>query len=294
MKRNMADKTIFNIIGYMLVGLVSVLAVFPLLLILSGSLTEESAIYTEGYSFIPRGLTLEAYSLAFKAPLELLNAYAVTAGITLLGTSAGLFITAMTAYVIQRKDVRFRNIFSFYFYFTTLFSGGLVPWYIMMVSWFHMKNNPLALLLPPLINVFNILIMKGFFKSIPDAISEAAVIDGAGDFRIFTGVILPVSKPALATVGLYIGLAYWNDWYNAMLFIEDKRLVPLQYYLYSILNKMEALNTISASSGVPIPEMPKESFKLAITMISVIPALLVYPFAQKVFMKGVSIGAVKG
>jgi len=292
--KNNMDRFIFNIIGYLVFFILAVASLLPILLIVAGSFTEESAIYLNGYSLIPAKLSLDAYRLTFKAPELIFNAFSVSVFVTVAGTVFGLFLTSMTAYVLQRKDFKFRNIFSFYFYFTTLFSGGLVPWYIMMINYFHMKNNFLALILPPMINVFNLLIMKSFFASIPIEITEAAIIDGANDFNIFTMVILPISKPVMATIGMYLALTYWNDWYNAMLFISNSKMVSLQYYLYNIINKMESLNTMAAATGIPVPDMPKESFKLAVTVITVLPITVVFPFVQKYFVSGMTIGAVKG
>ncbi len=292
--KNNMDRFIFNIIGYLVFFILAVASLLPILLIVAGSFTEESAIYLNGYSLIPAKLSLDAYRLTFKAPELIFNAFSVSVFVTAAGTVFGLFLTSMTAYVLQRKDFKFRNIFSFYFYFTTLFSGGLVPWYIMMINYFHMKNNFLALILPPMINVFNLLIMKSFFASIPIEITEAAIIDGANDFNIFTMVILPISKPVMATIGMYLALTYWNDWYNAMLFISNSKMVSLQYYLYNIINKMESLNTMAAATGIPVPDMPKESFKLAVTVITVLPITVVFPFVQKYFVSGMTIGAVKG
>ena len=203
----------------------------------------------------------------------------------------------MTAYVLQRKDFMWRNKFSFYFYFTTLFNGGLVPWYILMVKYLGLKDTYLALLIPPMLSVFNIILMKSYIGGIPQALTESAKIDGAGDFTIFVKIILPLIKPALATVGLLIALGYWNDWYNSMLFINNENLYSLQYYLYKIVNNIEAYKTILAQNTSSVSgaiEMPSESLKMALTVIVTGPIILVYPFIQKYFVSGVTIGAVKG
>ena len=203
----------------------------------------------------------------------------------------------MTAYVLQRKDFKWRNKFSFYFYFTTLFNGGLVPWYILMVKYLGLKDTYLSLLIPPMLSVFNIILMKSYIGGIPQALTESAKIDGAGDFTIFVKIILPLIKPALATVGLLIALGYWNDWYNSMLFINNENLYSLQYYLYKIVNNIEAYKTILAQNSSAVSgaiEMPSESLKMALTVIVTGPIILVYPFIQKYFVSGVTIGAVKG
>ena len=269
----------------------------PFIIVVSGSFTNEQIILKNGFSLLPKGFTTTAYRLALKDPVAILRAYGVTTSVTIIGTTLGLFITAMTAYVLTRKDFEWRNKFSFFFYFTTLFSGGLVPWYILLIKYLHFKDSYFALIIPPMIGVFNILIMKSYISGIPDAITESAKIDGAGDFTIFRKLILPLSKPALATVGLFIALSYWNDWYNSMLFIQNEKLYSLQYFLYRIVNNIDAYKTIIAQSGGSVNlnmELPGESLKMALTVIVTGPIILLYPFVQRYFVQGITIGAVKG
>ena len=291
------DIKVFNILT--LIALVAIICLIPFLMVVVGSFTAEKEIIANGFSFFPKELSLEAYKTALKEPMAILRAYGVTASLTVIGTAIGLFIVAMTAYVLQRKDFKWRNKVSFFFYFTTLFSGGLVPWYILMVKYLGLKDSYLSLLLPPLLSVFNIIIMKSYMSGIPQALTESAKIDGAGDFTIFMKVILPLVKPALATIGMFIALGYWNDWYNSMLFINNENLYSLQYYLYKIVNNIEAYKTILAQAGGGTSlgstiNMPSESLKMALTIIVTGPIILVYPFIQKYFVSGVTIGAVKG
>lgn len=293
------DIKVFNILSYTLIALVAIICLIPFLMVVFGSFTAEKEIIANGFSFFPKELSLEAYKTALKEPMAILRAYGVTASLTVIGTAIGLFIVAMTAYVLQRKDFKWRNKVSFFFYFTTLFSGGLVPWYILMVKYLGLKDSYLSLLLPPLLSVFNIIIMKSYMSGIPQALTESAKIDGAGDFTIFMKVILPLVKPALATIGMFIALGYWNDWYNSMLFINNENLYSLQYYLYKIVNNIEAYKTILAQAGGGTSlgstiNMPSESLKMALTIIVTGPIILVYPFIQKYFVSGVTIGAVKG
>ena len=293
------DIKAFNILSYTLIALVALICLIPFLMVIIGSFTSEKEIIANGFSFFPKELSLEAYKTALKEPMAILRAYGVTASLTVIGTAIGLFIVAMTAYVLQRKDFKWRNKVSFFFYFTTLFSGGLVPWYILMVKYLGLKDSYLSLLLPPLLSVFNIIIMKSYMSGIPQALTESAKIDGAGDFTIFIKVILPLVKPALATIGMFIALGYWNDWYNSMLFINNENLYSLQYYLYKIVNNIEAYKTILAQAGGGASlgsaiSMPSESLKMALTIIVTGPIILVYPFIQKYFVSGVTIGAVKG
>ena len=293
------DIKVFNILSYTLIALVAIICLIPFLMVVVGSFTAEKEIIANGFSFFPKELSLEAYKTALKEPMAILRAYGVTASLTVIGTAIGLFIVAMTAYVLQRKDFKWRNKVSFFFYFTTLFSGGLVPWYILMVKYLGLKDSYLSLLLPPLLSVFNIIIMKSYMSGIPQALTESAKIDGAGDFTIFMKVILPLVKPALASIGMFIALGYWNDWYNSMLFINNENLYSLQYYLYKIVNNIEAYKTILAQAGGGTSlgstiNMPSESLKMALTIIVTGPIILVYPFIQKYFVSGVTIGAVKG
>lgn len=288
------DKILFNVGGYIVITFITLFCVIPFILILTGSITSQSSILRDGYRFIPREISFQAYQIILESPNMLLKAYLVTVLVTLTGSLIGLFLTAMTSYVLVSKDFKYRNQFSFYFYFTTIFGGGLVPWYILLVKYLKMKDTYIALVFPLLMNVIFILIMKSFMKSIPDAIHESARIDGAGDFTIFIKLILPLSKPALATIGLFIALNYWNDWYNAMLFIERQKMYPLQYFLYQILSKLDFINQAASRSGVPVPEMPSEPMKLAMTVVATGPIVFLYPFVQKYFVKGITIGAVKG
>lgn len=293
------DIKAFNIISYTVISIVALVCLIPFLMVIIGSFTAESEIVANVFSFFPKELSIEAYKTALKEPIAILKAYGVTASLTVIGTAIGLFIVAMTAYVLQRKDFKWRNKVSFFFYFTTLFSGGLVPWYILMVKYLGLKDSYLSLLLPPMLSVFNIIIMKSYMGGIPQALTESAKIDGAGDFTIFVKIILPLAKPALATIGMMIALGYWNDWYNSMLFINNENLYSLQYYLYKIVNNIEAYKTILAQAGGGTSlgstiNMPSESLKMALTIIVTGPIILVYPFIQKYFVSGVTIGAVKG
>lgn len=230
------------------------------------------------------------------SPQQLIKSYGVTLLVTFLGTFLGVFCTSMAAFVLSSKDFRYRNQVSFFFYFTSIFGGGLVPWFIFLIKGLHINNTIWAMILPIMINVTYMLIMKSYMTSIPDSLFESARIDGAGDFLIYFKVALPLSKAAIATVGLFTALNYWNDWYNAMLFLDDghQHLYPLQYFLHNILTKAAALNKVAAMSGIPASTVPSEPMKLAMTVIATGPMILLYPFLQKYFVSGVTIGAVKG
>lgn len=293
------DVIILNTIAYSFCGLIALVCLVPFIMIVSGSFSSESAIIKNGFSLLPQDFSLEAYRTVFKDPMVVFRAYATTIGLTIVGTVTGLLLQTMTAYVLSRKDFEWRNKFSFFFYFTTLFSGGLVPYYILMTQTLNLRDSYLALLLPLLFSVYNLLIMKSYIMGIPDSLIEAAKIDGCGEFRILFQIVLPLIKPALATVGLFIALAYWNDWYNAMLYIKDTTRYPLQYFLYQQVNDIEAYkkllaNNAAGSAAVSAISLPTQSLKMALTIVVTGPIVLAYPLVQKYFVQGITIGAVKG
>lgn len=290
----MQSNRTFNTIGYILVGLFTLLCFIPFWILVMGSFTAEKEIMLNGLSLFPKELSLNAYKVIFNSPGDILNAYKISIFITVFGTGVGLFITAMTAYVLSNKNFKNANKYSFFFYFTTLFSGGMIPGYILMVQYLHMKNTIWALILPNMISVFNLLLMKSFVKSIPFSIAESAKIDGASEFTIFTRLYLPMMKPSLASIGLFIAIAYWNNWSNAMLYIDIEELYPVQYLLYRLVNSVNFLANISADTGIPAPELPTQSIKLAMTVVSLGPVILFYPFVQKYFVQGITLGSVKG
>lgn len=292
------DVIVLNIIGYTFCGLIALLCLLPFLMILAGSFSSEEMIAANGFSLLPQQFSLQAYKTVFEKPTVVLKAYCVTIALTLGGTALGLFLQTMTAYVLSRRDFAWRAYFSFFFYFTTLFSGGLVPTYLLYTRTLHLKNSYLALLLPLMFSVFNLLIMKSYILSIPDSLIDAAKLDGCGEFMTLIRVVFPLIKPALATVGLFISLAYWNDWYNALLYIDDSSMYPLQYFLYQQINNIEAYkqlianNTVSGSV-ISALSLPTQTLKMALTIIVTGPVVLAYPFVQRFFVQGVTIGAVK-
>lgn len=287
------DEVLFRVIGYPFLILFAILCVLPFLLVIGSSFASEQEISRYGYSFIPREFCLDSYKSIFSKPDSIIRAYGVTIFITIVGTAVSTFINMMTGYVLMRKDFRWRNKFSFYFFFTTLFSGGLMPWYMVCIA-LGFKDSIFALIIPSLVSVWNIILVKGFVGGIPYEITESAKIDGAGDFQIFIRLIWPLSTPVIATIGLFTALGFWNSWYNTMLFINDSRLYSLQYLLYKLINDAQALRDIAAESGEVINTVPIEAMKMALTVIVTGPILLLYPFVQRYFIKGLTLGAVKG
>ncbi len=280
--------------GYVIITLYAIACVIPFVMIVSTSFTAESYIRKYGVTLIPKEFTTLGYEMVMKGSM-IWKSYALTIAMTVGGTFLGLAIISMTGYALQRKDFPFRNVISFYIYFTSLFGAGLVPYYLLMTSTYKLKDNYLAVFVPLLMSPWLIILMKNFVKSIPHEITESGKIDGAGDMRIFISLILPMLKPALATIGLFLALGYWNEWYNSSLFLGSKVPVkPLQYTLYEVVNKAAALKNSMASQFVALADLPTESVKMANAVLATGPIVLVYPFVQKYFIGGITVGSVKG
>lgn len=287
---------LFQALAYTVIMVLTLACLFPFILILSASFTANGSIIQDGFHLVPKVFSLEGYKTVFRFPDQVLRAYGITIFCTVVGTLLGLFLMTMAGYVLQRKDFKYRNQFSFYIYFTTLFGGGLVPWYILITKYLKLTDSLGALILPGLMSPFLIILMKNFIKSsIPDELIESAKIDGAGDFKIYWRIVLPLSLPGIATVGLFLALSYWNDWFNSSLFINDSHKFALQYFLYNIINTMQFVSQMGAGTGVTLgQELPTESVKMAMAIVVTGPILFLYPFIQRYFVKGLTIGAVKG
>ncbi len=285
---------IVRTVGYIVASLYALACIFPFLVILGSSFSSESYLNLHGVQLIPGEFSTEAYRAVMKSGL-IWRSYVVTILLTLIGTTIGLSIIAMTGYALQRKDFPFRNGISFYIYFTSLFSAGLAPYYLIMTQVYKLKDSYLAVLIPLLMSPWLVILMKNFVKSIPHEITESGKIDGAGDMKIFTDLILPMLKPALATIGLFLALGYWNEWYQSSLFLSSRVDVkPLQYMLYETVNKTDALKNTVAGQYVVITDIPSNTVKMATAMLATGPIVLLYPFVQKYFISGITVGAVKG
>lgn len=282
-------------ISYLFVSLFTIVCILPFILILSASFSTESVISREGFGLLPRGFTWNAYEWVFRYPKMILGSYGVTILMTVLGTMIGLFLIAMTGYALQRQDFPFRNALSFFIYFTTLFTAGMAPTYIWVSKYLNLKGSYLAVFLQLLMTPWLIILMKNFAKSVPYEITESGKIDGAGDFSIFVTLIFPMLKPALATVGLFLALGYWNEWYQSSLYLGSSvTYKPLQYYLYNVINTANALKSSVAGANVSITELPSNTLKMATAVVATGPIIFLYPFVQKYFISGITIGAVKG
>lgn len=290
-----SGKVIMTVVSYVFITFFTLACLLPFILMLSSSLTSEKSVIINGFNLWPKEFSSLAYKIIFENPKDILGGYIVTILLTTTGTALGLWIISMTGYALQRKDFAWRNKITYFFYFTTLFSGGLVPYYLLMTKYLGLKDNYLAILLPGLMSPWLIILMRNFMKSIPHSITESAKIDGANDFQIYTKLIMPLAKPALATIGLFLALQYWNEWYNAMLFLSPNvEHRPLQLYLYNVVTQAESIKNSAANSNVPPQDMPNETIKMAVGIIATGPVIIFYPFVQKYFIQGITIGAVKG
>lgn len=274
----------------LILSICSVACVLPLILVISASFSSEKSIALQGYSFFPRDFTTFAYDYIFKQPEQILRAYGVTTFVTIVGTFISLLIMSLLAYVISRTDFKYRKSLSFYVFFTMLFNGGLVPWYIMITQYLHLKDSIWVLILPYLVVPWFVLLLRTFFSQIPVELLDAARIDGAGEWRIFFQIVIPLSTPALATVGLFIALMYWNDWWLPLLFIDNRNLHNLQYLLYSILTNIQVLASNPQTTGI---QTPVATVRMAMAILATGPAALAFLLTQRYLVKGITIGALK-
>jgi putative aldouronate transport system permease protein len=289
-------KQVNNLIIYLFLIIVGFIFLLPLLLVLIGSFTDTKEIMHNGYSLFPKKLSLDAYIILLQNPLKILNAYKITISVTVLGTGMALFVTSLVSYALSRKELKYRNVISFFILFTMLFNGGMVSWYIITAGVFNLKDNIFALTLPYVANAWYIFLMRNFLKSIPNTLHDSALIDGAGEWRIYFHIILPLAKPGLVTIGLFFCVQYWNDWWLGLMLINDNTMLPLQLLLRELMSTIEFLSSGQGGlmGGKISMNLPRESVKLAMTVITTGPIILVYPFVQRFFVKGLIIGAIKG
>ncbi|KRF09976.1 sugar ABC transporter permease [Paenibacillus sp. Soil787] len=276
--------------------LLSLAFIVPLVLVISISLTDEKSLLLNGYHLFPKVFSLQAYKIILQAPDALLNAYGITILVTVIGTFIGLLLTSLTAYTISRRDYRYRRIMTLYVFFTSLFSGGLVPFYILVTQYLHLKDSMWALIVPYLLSPFYILVMKGFMDKLPLEIFESAKIDGSNEWRIFFTMVLPLSLPALVTIGLFISFQYWNDWWLGLLFIDNQKLIPLQLMLYRVMNTIEYLSNNIAMVNVDfnLADFPSLSARMAMAVLAAGPMMIVFPMFQRFFISGLTVGSIKG
>lgn len=284
----------FDIIVYAIVTLFCLFCLFPFFLILGSSFETESNISKFGYSMIPKDFTLTAYKLVL-GDAQIFKAYGITIFTTVVGTIVSMFLTITMAYPLSLKKVKFRNPIMFFIYFTMLFNGGLVPSYLLISKTLKLSDNIWVLILPMAFSAWNMILMRNFFNTVPTELSESAYIDGANDMQILWKVVLPVAVPGIATISMFYALTYWNQWFGARLYITNNRdLYPLQYLLMDMLNSVDAMKEMARNTGVAVGNVPAYTLRMATTVVAIGPVILIYPFAQKYFTSGLTVGAIKG
>lgn len=295
----MVTKNKYSWIIHLVFVLMCLTFIIPMVYVISVSLSSQQSIDQYGYQLIPHQFSLEAYRHVFKNPTQLIDSYQVTIFSSLVGTVLGVFVMALVAYPLSRDCFYFRKQITFYIFFTMLFGGGLIPSYILNTQYLGLGNNIWVYIFPHLANAFHIIILRTFFQQLPQSLVESAKIDGAKELRIFFSIVLPLSKPVIATISLMTLLTKWNDWYTTLIYIRDTELYTLQYMLQKILREVEFIKNMTqgAVGAVNVDlshEVPTEPVRFAMVMVAAGPMLVVFPFFQKYFTKGLTVGAVKG
>ena len=289
----MIEKKSSKIIPVVILTILSLECILPFILLISASLTSEKSLIVDGYGFLPKVFSTAAYDYLFSDGITIVKAYGMTVLVTAVGTAAGLIMTTMLAYAISRRELPGRNKLAFFVFFAMLFNGGIVPTYIMYVNYFHIKDTVWGLIIPNyLVFGFYIIMMRTYFaQNLPEAVLESARIDGASEFHIFWRIALPMSTPIIATVGMMMGITYWNDWQNGLYYVNDKSLYTIQLILNKMLQNAEAIKTIAVNVSM---ELPGTSIKMAIAVLGALPIMIAFPFFQDKMEKGVIQGGVKG
>lgn len=294
----MTESKAFNRVSTVILTVLVVLAMLPIVLIVVASFTAETTLIRDGYRFMPKELSLDAYYYMLKQGKIILRSYGVSFLVTFGGTAVSVLLTTMLAYPMARKSFKYRNLLAFFVFFTMLFNGGIVPSYIMWTRFFHIKDTIWALMIPNyLVSAFNVILVKNYFQnSIPDSLIEAAQLDGASEFQIFVKVMLPLAVPTVATISLFTGIAYWNDWTNGLYYVNNEKFYSIQQLLMKIMSNIQALRSNSNASllGTGAVDLPSTSVRMAMAVIGILPIVIIYPFVQKYLVKGVIVGAVKG
>jgi putative aldouronate transport system permease protein len=274
-------------------GTIAAVCLIPFWVVIAASFSSERALVESGYSLVPRGFNTLAYRYLLVDSAQVLRSYGVSVTVTLVGTALGLFVMALLAYAISRRTFKLRRALAFYVFFTMLFSGGLVPSYILITQYLRLRDTLWVLFVPHLVIPGWVLILRTYFLDLPEELLEAARIDGCGEWRMFFQIVVPLSTPGLATIGLFAMLMFWNDWFTPLLYIEDQRFYPIQYLLYTIVNNMDFLDRLSQQAGIRV-EPPRIPARMAMVVLAIGPILLAYPFVQRYFIQGIRVGSLKG
>lgn len=297
-KFNRVSKPV-NVLFSIIFIIAALCCVIPLIFVIIISFTDKTSIAAIGYSFFPKKWTLSAYEMLWKSRDSIIRAFGVSIFVTVVGTVLGLFLNATIGYVLSRRSFKFRKLYTWLVFIPMIFNGGMVSTYLIYTQFLGLRNNILVLILPLAVSSFNVIILRTFFQTtVPDSLIESGKIDGASQLRIFFQIVLPISLPALATIGLFLCFGYWNDWWNAFMYIDDKALFPLQYVLINIERTLEFFTQNAAFIGYEayqlVALLPQDGMKMALVVVIVLPIACAYPFFQKYFVSGLTIGAVKG
>ena len=277
---------------YLILIIFTLCCLLPMILAFMVSITDEATIMRNGYSFFPEKFSLDAYKTIFSSNASFIRSYCITVFVTIIGTTLAVFITACAGYCLANKSVYYRNTLAFIFFIPMVFGTGMVPWYLICKQ-LGLYNNILALIIPSLLfSPFNLFLARNYMSGIPDSLRESAMIDGANDFTIFAKIYMPLSVPILATLVLFIGISYWNDWWNAIMLVDNDQLYPRQYLMLKIRSEVNMANQLGSTGGYVVP--PTESLKMATCIVTIGPIVVLYPFLQKYFIKGMIVGSVKG
>lgn len=276
--------------------LLSLAYILPFLLLISISLSSDQAIKEFGYTILPKTIDFSAYKMIFKSPDTILNAYKVTIIFSLVTMFLSVLIMMMAAYPLSRSNCVFKKPLSYYIFFTMIFSGGMIPSYIINSKYLHLNDTMLIYILPSLVSAWNVIIIRTFFQGLPEGLVEAAKIDGAGEIYIFARIIIPLSKPVIATMCFLTLLVKWNDWNTSLIYIRNEKLYSLQYLLQRILREVEFVkNSVSQGNDLlSVENLPTESVRYAMALVAAGPMLVMFPFFQKYFARGLTVGAIKG
>jgi multiple sugar transport system permease protein/putative aldouronate transport system permease protein len=286
----------FLVVGssYSVLTVLGVVCLIPFFLVIACSLTDELALIQHGYKLIPPKLSTYAYEVIIETGI-VTRAYGVTIFITVVGTALSMIVTSGIAYAISIPSLKYRNHISFFVYFTMLFHAGLVPTYLLIAKYLQMKNTLWVMIIPALVNPWNMFLLRNFFKTVPHELPESAKMDGATEMQILSRIVIPVSLPAMATISLFYALSYWNEWFRAMLFIDEEKLYPLQYLIMRIIRNIQFVDQIATEAGIDTSSfIPDYSARMATAVLTIGPIIFVYPFVQRYFVKGLLVGSIKG
>ena len=298
-RRSKLESTTSRTVSLVIMIIISVLCLLPFVLMISASLTGEKELIKEGYKFFPRTVSFDTYKYLWAKRETIGRAYMMSIVVTLLGTLVNVIITSLFGYPLYRKDFKARNVLSFLVFFTMLFSGGMTASYIIWTEMFHIKDTIWALILPNhLMGAMNVLLVRNYYNnSIPDAIIEAARIDGASEMRIWRQIMVPLSKPVMITIALFSGMAYWNDWTNGIYFIKKQSLFTITVYLNNVMNNIQLLSqrsSLTEGANIAALNLPTVGVRMAIAFTAIIPVIIIFPFIQSKLIEGVVVGGVKG